>query len=74
MPEQPMKKARIPHETIKRIAKEVLPEYRISKKAVQMLNGMAVELITQTLMEAKKFTDYTKRKTVTENDLDVASK
>lgn len=60
---------KIPKATIKRIAKETIPDIRIGEKALARLQDVATDFIRVVILDCDKVANHTKRKTILESDV-----
>jgi histone H3/H4 len=59
--------------TLRRIAKELIPDLRLSSKALLRLQDVVTEFARMTITDAKKLAEHRGRKTISEKDLLLAS-
>lgn len=64
---------KVPKETLKRIAKELIPDLRISAKALLRLQDVVTEFARMTITDAKKLAEHRNKKTIGEKDMLLAS-
>jgi histone H3/H4 len=69
----PEKLAKLPIGTIKRIAKEAVPDIRISKKALERLQDVITDFTRVVIMDSQKLAGHRNRKTVEEKDILMAT-